>query len=204
MNEVTTSVDLRPTQDLFVNIKAQLDPSARVLTWTFTSIDAKTGLPPEDAGIGFLLPGAEGGVSFTVMPQPGLPSGTEVSDQGAVVFDIADPVPTGVWINTLDNTVPTSGVLALEPLQTSASFPVAWTGSDNESGIGDFTVFVSDNGGPFTAWLTHATDPSGTFPGVDGHTYSFYSIARDLAGNTEPPKTAAEATTQVQVAPKRP
>ncbi len=68
---------------------------------------------------------------------------------------------------------------------------------------GNVLIFVSDNGGPFTVWVTRTTDTSETFSGVDGHTYSFYSIARDLAGNTEPTKTAAEATTQVQVTTMR-
>ena len=34
-------------------------------------------------------------------------------------------------------------------------------------------------------------------PGVVGHTYGFYGIARDFAGNQEGPKTATEASTTV-------
>lgn len=33
--------------------------------------------------------------------------------------------------------------------------------------------------------------------GVGGHTYSFYSVARDLVGNIEPSKTVGEATTRL-------
>jgi len=35
------------------------------------------------------------------------------------------------------------------------------------------------------------------YNGAAGHTYGFYSIARDLVGNTELAKTAAEATTTI-------
>jgi hypothetical protein len=74
-------------------------------------------------------------------------------------------------------------------------------GTDLGSGIQDFTIYVSDNGGPFTSWLVNTTDTFATFTGQPGHTYDFYSIARDLAGNVEAPKTAAEATTTVSAAP---
>jgi hypothetical protein len=68
---------------------------------------------------------------------------------------------------------------------------------DVGAGIQDFTVFVSDNGGPFTPFQTNTSATSATFMGQVGHTYAFYSIARDLVGNVEGPKTIAEATTQV-------
>src|SRR5215472_9686894 len=76
---------------------------------------------------------------------------------------------------------------------------VQWIGTDVGSGIQDFTIYVSDNGGPFTPFQTNATATSATFTGQIGHTYGFYSIARDLVGNVEPAKTAAEATTQATV-----
>src|SRR5262249_43050242 len=80
----------------------------------------------------------------------------------------------------------------------SANFPVAWSGTDTGAGIQDFTIFVSDNGGPFTPWLTNTTDTSASYPGVNGHTYGFFSQARDLVGNMEALKTQAEVTTTVQ------
>src|SRR5207249_4575118 len=46
-------------------------------------------------------------------------------------------------------------------------------------------------------WLTQTTAAQNTYTGVLGHTYGFYSIARDLTGNVEPAKTSAEATTTV-------
>lgn len=56
---------------------------------------------------------------------------------------------------------------------------------------------MSDNGGPFSAWLTNTTATQTNYPGVAGHAYGFYGIARDLVGNVEAAKTAAEASTRV-------
>src|SRR6185312_6615570 len=63
--------------------------------------------------------------------------------------------------------------------------------------IQDFTISVSDNGGPFMPFLTNTAQTSASFTGVLGHTYGFKSRARDLLGNTEADRTAPDTTTQV-------
>src|SRR5207253_7832664 len=90
-----------------------------------------------------------------------------------------------------------SQVVSLPVNETSSSFVVQWSGTDVGSGVQDYTVYVSDNGAPFAPFQTNTTATSATFNGQVGHTYGFYSIARDLVGNVEAVKTAAEATTQV-------
>lgn len=97
----------------------------------------------------------------------------------------------------LDTSAPASAVKSL-PAQSPATFAVTWEGSDTGgSGIANYDVYVSENGGPFTALLS-ATPLTGTmFTGSLGKTYTFYSQARDLAGNLEPAPAAADATTTV-------
>src|SRR5207253_3270323 len=95
------------------------------------------------------------------------------------------------------NTLPVSHVVSLPAAESSTSFPVQWAGADVGVGVQDFTIFVSDNGGPFTAFQISTTTTAATFTGQTGHTYAFYSIARDLVGNVEGAKAVAEATTQV-------
>src|SRR5262249_15359565 len=46
-------------------------------------------------------------------------------------------------------------------------------------------------------FLSNTVATSTSFSGQDGHTYGFYSLARDLVFNAERAKTAAEATTTV-------
>ena len=135
------------------------------------------------------------------MPKSGLATGTPVQNQAVIVFDTNAPIPTPIWLNTLDNDAPVTHVLPLTAQQSSPTFPVHWTGTDTGSGTSVFTVFVSDNGGRFTIWLDSTSDLSAMFAGQVGHTYGFFSVGTDLVGNTEATKTAAEAVTQVVSAP---
>jgi hypothetical protein len=71
-------------------------------------------------------------------------------------------------------------------------------GTDSCGTIRTYNVFVSDNGGPFTSWLSQTTATQAYFSGLLGHAYAFYSvIASDNAGFHESPKTVADAATQV-------
>jgi streptogramin lyase len=192
----STTVDLRPSNNLLVAVTANLNSGTGLITWKFTSLDPTTNQPPTDPTAGFLPPGGTGSVVFTVVSKQGLPTNTQIQNQATIVFDVNAPINTPLWVNTLDNDPPTSHVLPLPAVENSASFTIQLAGTDVGSGVSDFTIFVSDNGNPFTAWQT-TTATSAVYPGVAGHTYGFFSQARDLAGNVEVLKTQAEATTQV-------
>jgi hypothetical protein len=129
------------------------------------------------------------------MPKSALMTGTVIRNQGIVVFDVNAPINTPVWSNTLDTSPPTTHALPLPANQTTTSFPVQWTGTDLGSGIAVYSVFVSDNGNPFTLWLDSTTALSATYAGQTGHTYGFFTVGMDLVGNVEPMKTVAETTT---------
>ena len=86
---------------------------------------------------------------------------------------------------------------SLSGVQNTKDVPVSWSGTDGGAGVQDYTVYVSDNGGPFTAWLTDTAATTDTFAATAGHAYGFYTIARDLVGNVENPKSAAETTTTI-------
>jgi hypothetical protein len=197
VNEFTTNVDLRPTQSLLVGVDAKLNPVSQTLTWTFTSIDPTTGLPPLNPLIGFLPPGAGATVSFSVTPKQGVATGSQVTEQATVVFNANPSMSTATWTNTIDNSPPTSQVEPLPTTESCPNFKVAWSGSDVGSGVQGISIFVSDTGAPFVPWLSNTTTTIGTFTGAVGHSYGFYSIAQDLAGNIQAGKTAADATTQV-------
>jgi hypothetical protein len=193
----STDVDLRPTTNLIVRLTASLNVQSGVLSWSMASLDPSTLQPPTDPLAGFLPSGSDGSVSLIANAKSSLASGTSVSDQASIVFDLNPAIATPIWSNTIDSTPPVSSVAALPATESSTSFTATWQGADAGSGIQDFTVFASDNGGPFSAWLVNTTATSARFFGQSGHTYAFYSIARDLVGNVEPAKAAAEATTRV-------
>jgi hypothetical protein len=114
-----------------------------------------------------------------------------------VIFDANAPISTAQWCNTFDTVAPVMHVSTLPAFTTIAGFPVQWGGSDATSGILNSSIYVSDNGGPFTAWLPYTNLTQSTYAGVIGHTYGFYSVAIDNAYNAEPDKTVADATIDV-------
>ena len=203
-------------RSLDVDIELALDTTTGVITATFQTIDPTTQLPP-DILTGFLPPedGTGRGLgyfSYTVMPKVGLPTGTQIRNVATVIFDANPPITTdqvndedpslGVDpakqdLTTIDSVAPTSAVAGL-PAFSPATFTVSWSGHDDPagSGIDSFDVYVSDDGGDFTLWQYDTTNTSATFAGVVGHTYAFYCVAFDHAGNSQPvPVDSQTATT---------
>lgn len=114
------------------------------------------------------------------------------------------PVPAAGQAGTqIDGAAPTGSVDPLSAI-SPATFTISWSGSDVGSGIAGYDVFVSDNGGAFTPLLTGTTQTSTSFTGQDGHVYGFYSVAVDAVGNRQSAPAAAQASTQVVVAPSVP
>jgi len=200
-----TTIDLSQTFGYDVDVSATIDEVTGIATWTFTTIDPATGQIPTDPALGFLPPdnssgAGEGFVSYTILAKASDPTGTVINAQATVVFDTQPPLNTPQIFNTIDaGSGLTSTVAALPPEEPSPEFNVSWSGADSASGsaIGSFTIFVSDNGGPYTAWLPNTTLTSASYLGQFGHTYSFYSVATDNVGNVEPTPASAQATTTV-------
>jgi CSLREA domain-containing protein len=202
VSQYSTQVDLRPNQNLIVGISAGLDLGTGVLTWQFTSLDPSTGLPTTDPALGFLPPNTsppqgQASVFFTANPTQGTVTGSQIQNQATVVFDALSPISTSTWLNTIDSTPPTSQVTILPATESSSTFPVAWSGTDVGSGVQNYTIYVSDNSGPFVPWITKTVLTSDTYQGTEGHTYGFFSQAQDAVGNVEPLKTKADTTTGV-------
>jgi hypothetical protein len=202
-NHLSKIVDLRPRVNALLQVQADVDTSRRQIRWMLNALDPTTLQLPADPLVGILPPNkkppeGEGHVTFTASLKQGTPGNTTVSNQASITFDVNPPIVTPEWLNTVDRTAPASRVLALSPTQSTTSFVVRWSGNDQGAGVGTYDVFVSDNNGAFTAWQTQTTATQATFTGVNGHTYRFYSIARDLVDNVEGAKTVAEATTRVE------
>ncbi len=191
---------------LSVRIQGSLNVDTGLLKWTFTSIDPSTGLPPSDPTLGFLPPDSDGiigqgSVIFNVMPAASLTTGTTITNMAKVVFDTNAAINTPAWLNTLDVDAPVSKVSVLPAHEitsgSSAAFAVNWSGTDKGSGISTYDVYVSDNEGAFTLWQGGVSTTTANYTGTLGHSYGFYSIATDAAGNAEVVKTTAETTTTV-------
>ena len=151
-------------------------------------------LPPNDSsGQG------KGYVSYTVQPKTSDATGAVINAQAQVVFDTNAAIDTPLLANTIDSGAPTSSVTALAATESFTGFLVSWSGQDDASGSGiaSYDIYVSDNGGAFTPWLSNATFTSSTYPGQAGHSYGFYSVAADNVGNIQGTPPAAQTTTTV-------
>src|SRR5262249_37690714 len=123
-----------------------------------------------------------------------LAAGQHITDPAGNPLPAAEPTTDLTYL--VDNTPPESTVAA-PPLPTrQTDFALAWSGTDSGSGIAAYDVFVAVDGDPFTLWQGHVTSTSAVYPGAPGHTYAFYSVATDRAGNAQP-TPAAQATTGV-------
>jgi RHS repeat-associated protein len=190
-------IDLLTTRGIFVDVNAGLDPTTGIVTWTFTAIDPATGNPITDPTQGFLPPNDSSGigqgiVGYSIQPKTSAASGSRIDAQTSITFDNQPVILTNAVFNTLDKDLPSSQVA---PLTNSGNpdFIVSWFGSDPSSGIAVYDIYVSVNGGQYTAWQSNTTATSATYTGQAGSTYRFYSIAKDNIGNTEAPPLVADA-----------
>jgi len=190
-----TEVDLIAERGVIVEVTAGVDTTvvpARVF-WIFQSIDPATGEAPLDPFLGFLPPEdgsgrGQGFVTFTVRPKNATTDGAVIENEAEIVFDANAPILTNMVSNTLDRALPSSSVLPLPSVTTDTTLLVSVVGSDTGGGSGleEFRLFMSTDGGPFQAI---GASVSGEFVSpvlAAGHVYGFASQAVDRAGGVEP------------------
>jgi RHS repeat-associated protein len=187
LHSYRATIDDTAVSGLDVAVSASLNATARTVTWTFTSIDPATGLPTANAAAGFLPPDTappegEGFVSYVVDPTTGLATGKTISASASVVFDTNAALKTATVVNTIDATAPVAAVKAL-PSTEPGPFTLKWSGSDAGSGVATYDVYACDDGGALTAVKIDTTATSAVFTGKPGHTYTFFVVATDHAGN---------------------
>jgi hypothetical protein len=185
----TSVLDLPDT--INVGISIDVDTVTGIVTWEFETLDSLTGLPPEDQLVGFLPintnpPEGEGHVGFSILTWDSLSTGTDIENRASIVFDFNEAILTEPWENKVDNTPPQSHVCTLDSIENSQSFEVEWEGFDEGAGGLVYSIYVSDNNSPFEPWIVETSDTVAWYTGQASHTYAFYSIAKDGAGNTEP------------------
>ena len=188
--------------NLKADISAGIDVAHHQAIWSLVAIDPVTNLETQDPTIGLLPPDdathrGEGHVLYTVKPIVGVATNTVVNNTATIIFDTNESIDTNTWTNTLDADIPVSKV-AILPAQSPPTFKIIWAGADGKTNLAlIYDIYVSDNGGPFTSFLSGTTLISATFNGLPGHSYGFFSIAHSASGNAESAKIAPEATTTV-------
>jgi RHS repeat-associated protein len=203
----TTTVDATPPSSRVAPLPARTATSSFLVSW-FGS-DTQDGSGIESYSV---YASQDGGAFQAFLTQTTQTSATFTGQNGhsyrfySVASDIAGNVqstPTSAQTTTtVDAMGPTSSIAPL-PAFSQSTFTVSWSGSDYAGGAGlaSYSIYVSDNGGAFRPLLTDTTQTATVFQGTDGHRYGFYSIATDIAGNTQPTPDAAQASTLVDVSP---
>jgi hypothetical protein len=194
--------------DIRVDVAATLDPFTHMLTWYFKSVVASTGAtPPPNQGFlppNLVPPEGEGSVLFTVRPLTSLPSGASISNAASIIFDDPPALTTAPWNNLLDNQPPASHVKPFATTQDPGRYKVQWEPVGSWPDLRDYTIYARQDNGPYWVWRQNTVALSDTFAAVAGHTYSFYSRARDVTGNIEaaPASPDAQLTSSVAVPPE--
>ncbi len=198
----TVDIDLRPHKNIIVRVFYALSQDDGILTWTFLTLDPSTYQLTEHVNDGFLPPNhvspeGEGSVFYSVTPRQGLADSTMINNSAHILFDWNETIPTGIWHNVADNTLPESAVEALPAKETDKNFNITWGGSDRGSGIYAYTIYVAENDSAYYPWLIDTHETTAVFSGTAGVTYKFYSVATDSAGNKEIAPSSYDAITQV-------
>ena len=199
-----TRLDLTADKGIYVDVIAGINVATGEAFWEFTSIDPATGEQPTDPLLGFLPPNltapeGDGFVSYSVRPQSTVTTGDVIDAEATIIFDRNEPIDTPAIFNTLDVDDPTSTVNSLPDTVEEPNFQVSWSGSDAPGGsaLESYTIYVSENGGAFVPWLEDTTLTEATYTGEAGHSYAFYSVATDYAGNVQDIPNQAQTVTQV-------
>jgi len=201
--EFSIDVDLRPTKNIITRISGLFDTITGIIKWSFVSLDPATMDLTEDPMGGFLPPNINypdgvGFVSFTIGVNENLSHGSVINNQATIVFDLNPQILTNVWSNEIDLNPPSSAISALESTIYDTTFLVSWSGNDNESGLLNYSIFVSKNSGIFYEWISKTNKTEAWFTGEFGNIYSFFSIARDSVGNIELDPTFADQTVSLE------
>jgi len=199
-----TQIDLTDQlQHVIVDISAEFNLSNGLAKWTLIAIDPVTGEMSREPSAGFLPPNTldrigEGFVRYAVSPIPSLKSGTFIPSMATLIFDSQPPIDTPIMFNTIDAGQPESRINFISESK-QGEIEVMWGGNDDPdgSGISTYSIYVSENKGPYQLWLYQTPATSGVFTGKPGATYSFYSIATDQVGNEELLKTTADLSCSI-------
>jgi hypothetical protein len=198
-----TRIDIRDSLGLFVDFTGGIDITTGEAFWRFESVDPLTGelpwfdgfLPPNDTlgrGTG------EGFVTYSIKPTATAQTRDIVNAEARIIFDVNEPIDTPPIFNTIDAEPPMSMVQPLSAVTDTSNFPVTWSLDDfGGSDAREFTLYASEDGGPFEVYRSGIADTSAIFVGDYEKDYSFFVVATDNTGNAEALKAEAEASTAV-------
>ena len=200
LKEFTLDIPLENGNTNIVRVNASFDTETRVAYWQFITLDPGTMELTEDPDGGFLPPNnaspeGEGSVSYNIQLLDNSPNNTEIKAKAKIFFDLNEPIETNEYINTLDLEPPNSTMTGVFTTWEENLYRIEWEGSDTQSGVRYYTIYMAMDDDEYDAWFTSASN-SFYFKADPGSVYRFFCIATDSTGNTETMKNTAEASTE--------
>jgi len=192
----STRLDVTDSLGVVVDLVAGIDVTEKEAFWIFESKDPDTGLPPENAELGFLLINdtttrrGEAFVTFDLKPRSQAQTNDSIYAHADIVFDNNESILTNTVFNTVDAFPPASSIDAVDP-QVDSVTTLTVTAEDDYgaggSGVKSYDFYVSeDNGFSFRRLVeNHPVDSAYEFHGIPGKDYCLYTIAKDSVGNKE-------------------
>jgi hypothetical protein len=182
-------IDLRPAKNLILRINAKVDTITGVLTWEFLSLDPATMELPIDPLIGFLppnvnFPEGEGSVTFHTRLLPDVKHLDTASTSALIFFDENEPIRTNIWKHSVDEVAPTVSIDPNIRLDNDTTFTLTLRGSDLNSGLERFKLFVKPEGGVWNGYGFKGEDGLGVeILGEIGKSHEAYVLGIDSVGN---------------------
>ena len=186
--------DLQTTEGYVLQVTAGVDAVSRTATWLLRAIDPRDGLPPRDASIGLLKPGAKIQVGFWVEAETvaafgtggDVKTGDRIEMTSRAIFDEGVPQDSEPTTATLDAVAPVSD-WTVTPLGANR-FQVNWSAEDDAGGAGvvSYSLLVSTDGGSRYRTVLYSTTSTQTvYRAEPNETPTFLVRAIDAAGNVE-------------------
>jgi hypothetical protein len=121
----------------------------------------------------------------------------ESSSDSQVYCRLVNPDSAATTGTTSDAT---SAVTSLSSQTSASNITVSWSGKGvNGASVAGYSIYVSVDGGPFSLWLNNTTATQASYAGQAGHSYAFFSVATDSAGDLEAAPATADTSTSVIV-----
>lgn len=183
------TIDMRTRINVIAEVSLDYDETQGIATWTIRSLDPMTMEETWDYMQG-VLPvnydgNGQGELYFDIKLREGLADGTEIPNRASIVFDFEEAIITPTWMNTIDNTLPSSEITSIEELNDTV-LRINWSGSDSGSNIYKYALYVQE--GEDGEWSRVVSDTAGVYCDYRYYRdidYGFCVLATDSAGNVE-------------------
>ena len=186
------TLDMRPEINAIAKLTFDYEAESGEARWALRSLDPMTMEPTRYMDDGILPVNDDSGrgtgyLSYSIDLRKGLADGTEIANSAVIVFDDNEPIPTPVWTNITDYTLPEAVIAGKELSEDGLSCTLTFEGSDSGSGIWYYDLYARAAGAE--RWeLVRSQIEDDTFVYESATSLAntdFAVIATDRAGNRQ-------------------